>query len=63
MKKFCESLTEHAMKIINYEEKKKMNSKTQIKTQKFVIFVKKNLKICGKKKNQKVRDHYHYTQE
>ena len=53
VKKFCESLTEHAMKIINYEEeKKKMNSKTQIKTQKFVIFVKKNLKICGEKKSK-----------
>ena len=49
MKKFCESLREHAMKIINCEMKK-MKSLTKeqqepYKNAKPAIFVKKNLKI------------------
>ena len=48
MKKFCDSLREHPMKIINFKKKKwsyyQKISKNHIKMQKFVIFVKKNLK-------------------
>ena len=43
MKKFCESLREHAMKTINFEkEKMKLTNKQQIsyENQKFAIFVK-----------------------
>ena len=39
MKQFCESLREHAMKIINFK------NKNFIKMHKFTIFVKKSLKI------------------
>ena len=42
MKKFCESLRENAMKINNFIKKK---LKLLTKIQKFVISVKKNLKI------------------
>ena len=49
MKKFCEFLREHALKIINVKkEKKKVLTKEQqnhMEIQKSVIFVKKNLKI------------------
>ena len=49
MKKFCEFLREHAVKIINFKRKKKgyyqKSSKRHMKMQKSVIFVKKNLKI------------------
>ena len=48
MKKFCEFLREHAMKIILKRKKVKLlkkGSKNHIKMQKSVIFVKKNLKI------------------
>ena len=49
MKKFCESLREHAMKIINFKKKKmkllKRSTRNHKKIQKSVIFVKKNLKI------------------
>ena len=41
MKKFCEPLRKHAMKIINF----KKTNKNYMKMQKFVIFVKKNSKI------------------
>ena len=44
MKYFCELLREHAMKISSFKKKKKL--KLLIKEmQKYVIFVKKNLKI------------------
>ena len=43
LKKFCEFLGEHTMKIINFK-KKKMGSRIHTKMQKVVIFVKKNLK-------------------
>ena len=43
MKKFCELLKEHTMKIINI--KKKNNSMNHMKIQKSILFVKKNLKI------------------
>ena len=49
MKKFCEFLREHAIKIINFKKKKmKLLSKEQQESyemQIYVIFVKKNLKI------------------
>ena len=45
MKKFYESLREHAMEIINFKKKEMMlltmNTRNQMKMQKFVIFVKK----------------------
>ena len=46
MKKFCELLREHAMKIINFKKKKnKLLAKEQEESyeNEFVIFVKKNL--------------------
>ena len=49
MKRFCESLREHAMEIINFEKKKmKLLTKEHqesYETLKSVIFVNKNLKI------------------
>ena len=49
MKKFCESLREDAMKMINFKNKKvKLLRKELQKSQKMkkpIIFVKKNLKI------------------
>ena len=47
-KKFCESLREHAMKIINFKNIMKLlkkSSRNHMKMQKSVIFVMKNLKI------------------
>ena len=49
MKKFCESLREHVMNIINFKKKKMKlltkSSRNHMKMQKSVIFLKKNLKI------------------
>ena len=49
MKKFHKSLREHAIEIIHFKKKKMKlltNSSTnQVKMQKFIIFVKKRLKI------------------
>ena len=42
MKKFCESLREHLLKIIIFKIEK--SSRSHIKMQKSVLFVKKNLK-------------------
>ena len=63
MKKFCKDLREHFTKIINYE-KKKMISLT--KEEKVHYNKQKICYICKKvfnndKKQQKVRDHCHYT--
>ena len=64
MKKFCKDLRTHATKIINYEKKKMMSL-----TIKEEIYQNKQ-KICyifkkefgnNDKKQQKVRDHCHYT--
>ena len=67
MKKFCEFLREHAMKIINFK-KKKMNLLTKEQQESY-----ENAKICyickekfgniylKDKKYRKVRDHCHYT--
>ena len=57
MDKFCESLRENAMEIINFK-KKKMNSLTNEKI--CYIFKDKHIKD---KKYCKVRDHCHYTGE
>ena len=66
MKKFCQSLSEHAMKMINFK-KKKMNLLTKQQQESY-----ENAKICyiSKKKIEnknfkhkdycKVRDHCHY---
>ena len=48
MKKFCKLLEEQTMKIINFK-KKKMSSRNQMKMQKSVIFVKKNLVMNERK--------------
>ena len=49
MKKFCEFLREHGMKVINFKKKKmKLLTKEQknhMKIERSVIFVKENLKI------------------
>ena len=49
MKKFCEFLRKHTMKIINLKKKKmkllKKSSRNHIKMQKSVTFIKKKLKI------------------
>ena len=69
MKKFCEFLREHTMKIINFKEKKMKLLKKELKESY------ENAKLCYickekfenkylKNKNYcKVRDHCHYTQE
>ena len=46
MKKFCEFVREHTMKIINFEKKKmKLLTKEHQKSYENVLFVKKDLKI------------------
>ena len=66
MKKFCESLREHAMKVINFKKKKKVISKRAL----WIISKCKNLlyllikiwkQALERKKCCKVRDHCHYT--
>ena len=56
MKKFCESLTDHATKIISKRKKMKSltkkNSRNYMNMQNFAIFVKESLKINkSEKKN------------
>ena len=59
MKKFCEFLRKHAMKIINFKKKKmKLLTKEQQESQKSVIFVK--VKNLNGKKRLKVRDHCYF---
>ena len=69
MKKFCESLREPAMKVINLK-KQKMKSLTKEEQLSF-----ENAKLCylstekfqniyfKDKKYRKIRDHFHYTRE
>ena len=45
MKKFCESLREHAMKIINFNEVINKQTAGNMKMQRYVIFAIKSLKI------------------
>ena len=64
MKKFCKDLREHAMKIINYEKKRMvpLTTKEEICYNKQKIYY-----ICKREfnnndeKQQKLRDHCHYT--
>ena len=64
MKKFCKYLREHAMKIINYEKKRIV----PLRTKEEICYNKQKIcYICKKefnnndKKQQKVKDHCHYT--
>ena len=69
MEKFCKDLREHSTKIINYEKKKIMPLTTKEKLyhnkQKVCYICKKefenNDSARNDKKQQKVRDHCHYT--
>ena len=64
MKKFCKDLREHATKIINYEKKKMipLTTKEEIyhNKQKICYICKKEFNN-NDEKQQKVRDHCHYT--
>ena len=63
-KKFCKDLREHAMKIINYEKKRMVSLTTEEKIhynkQKICYICKKEFNN-NNKKQQKVKDHCHYT--
>ena len=67
--KFCESLREHAIKIINFKkEKMKLLTKEQQKSNEnrkifYICKQKFKNKYLKDKKYLKVRDHYHYTGE
>ena len=67
MKKFCESLREHAMMIINFTKKKlKLLTKEQQESYEnakicYICYEKINNKYLKDKKYCKVRDHCHYT--
>ena len=66
MKKFCKDLREHSTKIINYEKKKMisltMEEKIHYNKQKVCFICKKAFhNNDNNKKQQKVRDHCHYT--
>ena len=69
IKKFCESLREHAMKIINFKEKKmKLLAKEQQESYEnaricYICKEKFENKYLKHKKYCKVRDHCHYTRE
>ena len=64
MKKFCKGLRKHATKIINYEKKKMIPVTTKEKIyhnkQKICYICKKEFNN-NDKKQQKVKDHCHYT--
>ena len=63
MKKFCKDLREHSTRIINYEKKKMVALTTEEKIhynkQKVCYICKKE--FDNNKKQQKVKDHCHYT--
>ena len=64
MKKFCESLREYTMKIINFKDRSNKRTAGIIwKCKKYVIFGKNKFenKYLKNKKYRKFRDHYHYT--
>ena len=66
MKKFCKDLREHSTKVINYEKKKMISLTTEEKVhynkQKVYYISKKEFdNNDNDKKQQKVRDHCHYT--
>ena len=64
MKKFCKDLREHSTKIINYEKKKMIALTTEEKVhynKQKVCYIRKKEFYNNDKKQQKVRDHCHYT--
>ena len=64
MKKFCEDLKEHATKIINYEKKRMvpLTTKEEIfNNQQKICYICKKEFNNNDKKQQKVKDHCHYT--
>ena len=64
MKKFCKDLREHSTKIINYEKKKMISLTTEEKihyNKQKVCYICKKEFDNNDKKQQKVRDHCHYT--
>ena len=69
MKKFCESLREHAIKIINFKKKKmQLLTKEQQKSYEnakicYICKEKFQNKYVKDKKYCRVRDHQHYTEE
>ena len=69
MKKFCESLREHAMRIINFKKKKwnylRNSNRNHMKMQKSVIYIKEKCgnKYVEDKRYHKVKDQCHYTGE
>ena len=69
MKKFCETLREHAMKIINFKKKKNevINKRQQGSYENaqicYICERKFENKLLKDKKYRKVRDHCHYTGE
>ena len=69
MKKFCESLREHPMQIINFKKKKmKLLTKEQQESYEnaktcYICKEKFENKYAKNKKYRKVKDHCHYTRE
>ena len=67
MKRFCEFLREHAMKIINFKKKKiKLLTKAQQESYEhgkicYICKEKFEINYLKDKKHRKVTDHYHYT--
>ena len=65
MKRFCDDLKEHAIRIINYETKPMdpltEEEKESYKNQELCHICDKEFCIDNNKEMRKVRDHYHYT--
>ena len=64
MKKFCKDLREHSTKIITYEKKKMISLTTEEKihhNKQKVCYICKKEFDNNNKKQQKVKDHCHYT--
>ena len=64
MKKFCKDLRKHATKIINYEKKKMIPLTTEEKicyNKQAICYICKKEFNNSDKKQQKVKDHCHYT--
>ena len=62
MKKFCESLRQHAMKIIDFKKKKILTKEQEESYENAKISFSEN-KYMKDKKCCKLRDHCHYTRE
>ena len=62
MKKFCESLRQHAMKIIDFKKKKILTKEQEESYENAKISFSEN-KYMKYKKCCKLRDHCHYTRE